>query len=157
VDRYQLDIFKNGLGAQQFVDRSWLVEHWYRQDDEHIYYRPCLVCGTDDHGLMERRDAGDLGRALVAYCPIVLKVLIIQEPDIIGIIEKEERGFRALLDKWEGKIPPTLTPQEAFRLRTEQGVPFELLEDRVQDASLLAALFEQHRMQSGSKFRETIF
>jgi hypothetical protein len=148
------------LATQKFVDRKWLADNFYRQDEDFIYYRPCPICGQENHSLIERRLTK--GRAPVVTCPFAVKFLMVREPDVVGIIEKEEKEFMELLQRFDakiesGRIPEKLTPEEAFRLRAEEGFPREILETRVDDLESLDRLFEEHRKKSGNVFRKEIF
>jgi len=66
-------------------------------------------------------------------------------------MEREERDFSKLIEKWRGKLPERMTPEEAFRFRTQDGVPLEMLEERV-DMEKLNVLMEEHaRLSRGSQ------
>jgi hypothetical protein len=86
-----------------------------------------------------------------------MRMLYIREPDVLSILEKEETEFRTLLESFKGKIPDKLTPQEAFILRTQDGIPPELLEMRLDNTVEFYRLLEEHRAKSGNTFRKEIF
>ena len=150
----ELEIFKSHVAPQKFVERQWLVEHRHGQDDDAIYYLPCPICGQSDHCLTERRPSSP-----VAHCHVTGKMLLIQEIDIVAVMEKEEREFIEQVKEWKGKLPEKLTVEEAFTLRTQNGVPAELLELRVDDSGAFYRRLEEHREtgKAGKKFRSEIF
>ena len=155
TDEKMMALFRKSIAPQKFINRQWLLEHYHHQDETRIYYLPCPICGQDSHFLTEGRLSH--GKAPVVTCVFAMQHLIIQEPDILGIIENEEREFRSLLERWAGKVPEKLTAEKAFRLRTQDGVPQEVLEMRVDDLQAFDQLLEDHRKKSGNVFRKEIF
>lgn len=154
-----LSLFRAHLAPRKFVTREVLHEHPRTQDAEHIYYAPpCLVCGESGHCTTEARSCPGDATASVVHCWEHDQILLIKELDIMETILAEETKFQALLDKWEGKVPSSVTPEEAFRLHTSQGCPLEWLEDRCSDLAALRTLMEGHSNRSrGNKPKATIF
>jgi len=168
TDEEKLRIFKSHVAPPKFVERKWLQEHVRHRQNGNTYYSPCPICGTDDHCLCEAPPYFENDkenpyvvrgpfRALVTHCHVSGKMLLIKEMDILGVIEKEEKEFAALLDRWHGKIPERLTPEEAFTLRTQEGVPEAILETKVEDTDKFYLLLKGHRQKSGNVFRKEIF
>jgi hypothetical protein len=86
-----------------------------------------------------------------------MKMLYIRELDVFSIMEKEENEFKSLLESFKGKLPEKLTPQQAFIYRTQDGVPAELLEVRLDNTVEFYRLLEEHKAKSGNTFRKEIF
>ena len=61
----------------------------------------------------------------------------------------EEREYFVLMDKHQSHLGKLYSPSEAFRLWSEQGVPWEMLEST--DERKLAELVESHRQTSKAK------
>lgn len=137
------------------VAESWLQSHVVAQDDEHTYYAPCLLCAAGHH-MSRRRGVPEA----VVICHITERFMVVRpDIDVLRIIDEEESRFMQLLTNWNGRLPDMLSAEDAFRLRTEQGVPVEMLEDRVTDLSAFRAMLSQHSARSGSgaSFRREVF
>ena len=80
-------------------------------------------------------------------------------PDILGIMDAEERKFLELLDKFDKIVPRRLSAQDAFKWRTEKGAPLEMVEDRCDDPREFRALMDAERdaSRSASKMSKEIF
>lgn len=147
--------WREAVAFPQQIEREWLLDHCTGHDEHWNFYRPCPICLDHTHTGQERRLPG--GKGLGVYCPVTEAFRVIKAIDIIAVIEKEERKFNALLERWKGKIPERLTAEEAFLLRTEQGVPEELFLERMEDEARYQALIEAHRVTSGDAFRKSVF
>jgi hypothetical protein len=117
----------------------------------HLYYR--CPCGGTDHFASRACDY-DTGLSVTAspvlHCYFTGQKWMI-ESDVSGIIRREEEQFVALLDRFagQGMVGKRVTAAEAFRLRTEQGMPVELLD--VDDIEQYDRLMDDHHRKSRNK------
>ena len=84
----------------------------------------------------------------VLHCYYTGKQWLIDR-DAARIIKGEEESFFALLKKHEDKAGKWCEPAEAFRLWSEQGVPWEMLQ--CTDERSLALMVDEHREKSRKK------
>ena len=110
----------------------------------------CPWCGKDaDHlAVVSLEDPGMDMRPIHCFETMRMAWLDVRDGDRIkATLHGEEVKYRRLLNRFEGLDGP-LTPEEAFRLRTSQGCPEELLEDLVTDLTAFRSLLDAHRATS---------
>ena len=137
--------------------------------DQHNHYYVC-PCGGTDHYAMRMiapkvvaapnkvaLDNGWPAKAPILNCYQTDKFWIIDD-NVVNVINREEKKFNALLDKWVPLLPTEMTAAQAFDYHTSKGVPFELVEILVTDKFGLDSLMREHREKShNSKLGGAIF
>lgn len=102
--------------------------------------------GCTDFNAHIPRKGSSLGGVLTCYgCNRRWLVLL----DVVGVIAREEEAFIALMVRHSHLVGKSVTAEEAFRLRTEQGVPVEMLD--VDDSAEFERLMGAHKDKSRTK------
>lgn len=123
-----------GWCITDFAD-MWIEEadlRRVRANERDIFFA-CPLGG--EHCAMRAR-GGD-----VLHCYHCDAVWLVRPIDVCAVIENEESAYSGLLDKFRD-MPSSLSPEDAFRLRTQQGAPLEMVEARCTDAAKLHVLLD---------------
>jgi hypothetical protein len=143
--------WKSICGEPEYIDRASLQP--IAMDDERTYFA-CPWCKDDGHYAVSARMP-----ELVLRCHTSGKMAFLTRAEILPVIRDEEAKFLKLLDKFQNKLPVSMSAQEAFGLMTSKGAPLELIEDRCEDVAELQRMLDEHRAlsRSASKFAKEIF